>query len=74
MRSICVILSFLLVMCWSAPSAHSQGGKQFSQKLIPVQGSIKLREQAELYYNIGDYAGARPLYEQLTQRYPSLSK
>jgi len=71
MRSIFVILSILLVMCWSTPSAHSQGGKQFSQKLIPVQGSIKLREQAELYYSIGDYAGARPLYEQLTQRYPS---
>jgi len=65
------ITSFvLLFLIYSTPAVHAQAIKGFSQVLTPIQGSVKLREYATLYYDMGDYQRALPLYEQLSHRYP----
>ena len=70
MKLILLSLIILLTTVVGTPSGQAQGSKNFSQKLIPIQGSIQLREDAALYYEMGKYETALPLYEKLSQRYP----
>jgi len=70
MKRFTVASLVLLVLTLSIPKANSQVRRQFSQDMTPIKGSIKLREYAAIYFEMGDYQRALPMYEQLSHRYP----
>ena len=73
-RSLCSGLLIAIFLSCSVSEVKAQVVKGFSQDQVPIQGSIKLREFAALYFEMGDFESALPLYEQLSQRYPDRIK